>query len=432
MLDPLRTPGKADPPCSTMPYHRSVPHRISSVIALLALLVSAGCGTGSPAGRGADEPASRIEHLKSLGYVSWDEGADTSLSGVTLFDETLASPGYNFYTDDVDKVFLTDLRGRAVREWHLPPGKRQCEYAVLLGDGGLVAECVDQSVTRIGPSSEVIWDLPFPAHHDIAPLADGSFLVPYLEDREYRGRQVGFDGIAKIDASGRPSKLWSSFEKLAELRPYHSGSKLDVPPGSAGDPLKGWEQGFEYFHLNSVQVLPRTPLGERDRRFRAGNLLICLRNMNLLVVLDQDGLGVTWNWGGDELDLPHMPRMLPDGHILLFDNGTYRGWSRVLEIEPESGRIVWSYEGTPRESFFSKWRGSAQRLPNGDTLICESERGHVIEVTPEKKIVWEFWNPEIVGTKRKRIYRFARLDPSVVKPLLPQGSANQPGDGGSR
>ena len=63
-------------------------------------------------------------------------------------------------------------------------------------------------------------------------------------------------------------------------------------------------------------------------------------------------------------------------------------------------------------------RGAAQRLPNGNTLITESERGRVFEVTPQKEIVWEFWNPEIVKGARKRIYRLTRLAPAAVETLL--------------
>ena len=39
-------------------------------------------------------------------------------------------------------------------------------------------------------------------------------------------------------------------------------------------------------------------------------------------------------WGGDELDWPHMPTMLENGNIMVFDNGSHRGWSRVIEVEP--------------------------------------------------------------------------------------------------
>ena len=36
---------------------------------------------------------------------------------------------------------------------------------------------------------------------------------------------------------------------------------------------------------------------------------------------------------------------------------------------------------------------SMQRLPNGNTLICEGPSGRVFEVTADKELVWEFVNP---------------------------------------
>ena len=92
--------------------------------------------------------------------------------------------------------------------------------------------------------------------------------------------------------------------------------------------------------------------------------------------------------------------------------------TRVLELEPLSQEIVWVYEGDPAESFFSMRRGSNQRLPNGNTLICESEKGHVFEVDAVGERVWEFWNPEIRDDRRKRIYRFMRVSEEEVRDLF--------------
>ena len=159
------------------------------------------------------------------------------------------------------------------------------------------------------------------------------------------------------------------------------------------------------------------PLGERDDRFRAGNLLVCFRNVNLVAVLDRESLEVTWGWGPGELELPHMPTMLENGNLLIYDNGPFRGWSRVIELEPASGEIVWEWpaeEDRGARTFFSEWRGSGQRLPNGNTLICESERGRVFEVTPEGELVWEFWNPELVEGRRRRIYRMLRVPEAAL------------------
>ena len=123
---------------------------------------------------------------------------------------------------------------------------------------------------------------------------------------------------------------------------------------------------------------------------------------------------MVWSWGPGELDGPHMPTLLDDGRLLVFDNGTDRDHSRIIELDPVSLEVTWEYRADPPSSFHSKWRGSSQRLPNGNTLICESDRGRVFEVTPEGETVWEFWNPDLRGERRRGIYRFMRVDATRV------------------
>ncbi len=69
--------------------------------------------------------------------------------------------------------------------------------------------------------------------------------------------------------------------------------------------------------------------------------------------------------------------------------------SRVLEINPVTFEKVWEYSiaGLPGFFFYSTFVSSAQRLPNGNTLITEGVVGRVFEVTPENEIVWEYLNP---------------------------------------
>jgi hypothetical protein len=96
---------------------------------------------------------------------------------------------------------------------------------------------------------------------------------------------------------------------------------------------------------------------------------------------------------------------------LHFDNGLKH--SRILEIDPLSGRVVWDY--SPKSGFFSRARGSNQRLVNGNTLITESDRGYVLEVTPKGRIVWKFVNPQIDKKKhREAIWRMTRFDPATL------------------
>jgi hypothetical protein len=226
---------------------------------------------------------------------------------------------------------------------------------------------------------------------------------------------VYFDGLAHVSGDGEILDRWFQLDHLRTLHRHHPALPLDHPPEESGrEPA---DTKYDYYHTNSIELLPPTALGERDLRFAAGNWLLCLHRVNRVYVLSPGGGEVLWVWGGGVLDLPHHPVLLPNGHLLVYDNGTKRGFTRVLEVDPESEEIVWSYEGTPPEDFFSAFRGSNQRLENGNTLICEAERGHAFEVTSEGRIVWEYWN-EQDGDQRRSLYRFVRLCETLVAPLL--------------
>jgi Arylsulfotransferase (ASST) len=133
-----------------------------------------------------------------------------------------------------------------------------------------------------------------------------------------------------------------------------------------------------------------------------------------------------WRWGNprnaglggaqdQRLFYQHDPTWLPDGpdgapRLLVFDNGRKRAdgeHSEVLELhlpfDPARGFVradgqafgpaepAWTYaNGT---DFYSGFISGAQRLPNGHTLICSGAPGHVFEVTPEGRIVWDYLNP---------------------------------------
>jgi hypothetical protein len=71
-------------------------------------------------------------------------------------------------------------------------------------------------------------------------------------------------------------------------------------------------------------------------------------------------------------------------------------------------------------SIYSGHISSAQRLPNGNTLITEGASGHLLEVTPEREIVWEYVSPYFNRRNQNHIYRAYRLPyewvPQVDKP----------------
>ena len=55
------------------------------------------------------------------------------------------------------------------------------------------------------------------------------------------------------------------------------------------------------------------------------------------------------------------------------------------------------------EKLYSREAGAIQRLPNGNTLMTESDRGRGVEVTPDGRVVWEFVNPHRAGEQNELI-----------------------------
>jgi len=137
-----------------------------------------------------------------------------------------------------------------------------------------------------------------------------------------------------------------------------------------------------------------------------------------------------------------------DGNILIFNNGQGRSggtsYSSVDEIEPSvdadgnyaltSGSAyapeaaTWSYADPNPEDFYSQNISGAQRLSNGNTLICNGANGIFFEVTADKEIVWKYVNPvardgiveqgdpipEMNGNKTNQVFRVYRYAPDYA------------------
>jgi len=93
----------------------------------------------------------------------------------------------------------------------------------------------------------------------------------------------------------------------------------------------------------------------------------------------------------------HEPTLLSSCRILLFDNRGLDGASRVLEVDPLTGEIAWSWAGEAGRPLSSPEAGTAARLANGNTMVVESEAGRAFEIGPEGEVVWEFVSPHRAG-----------------------------------
>ena len=110
--------------------------------------------------------------------------------------------------------------------------------------------------------------------------------------------------------------------------------------------------------------------------------------MDTIAVLDPQAKAAVWAVQGP-WRAQHDAQFLENGHLLIFDNlGSPRG-SRVLEYDPQTCAFPWSYPLSNMAGFLTKERGMCQRLPNGNTLIVDPDNRRLLEVTPDKELVWE-------------------------------------------
>jgi len=144
---------------------------------------------------------------------------------------------------------------------------------------------------------------------------------------------------------------------------------------------------------------------------RAGLVLMSLRTTSGVIAVEKSSGKVQWRIPAGVLAQQHTPVELSSGNILIFDNGNIRHgmsshFSRVIEVEPQSGKIVWQYTDPFPQAFFSPYMGGAQRLWNGNTFICESAFGRLFEVTPDGETVWEYVIPEFAPYPEEQIRHY--------------------------
>ena len=173
-------------------------------------------------------------------------------------------------------------------------------------------------------------------------------------------------------------------------------------------------------HTNTLEYLDGT-YADRIPFLKKGNLLIAIRQLSVIAVIDPDKEKVVWALTG-LWRYPHHPTLIDNGNFLIFDNCGLPGRrSRVLEFNPLTQEIVWSYSEEQENKFFSMYSGSCHRLSNGNTLIIQSDLGRVFEVTPEKKIVWDYVTPfrPPPGEDGGSIYETLRIDAADYPFLQP-------------
>lgn len=320
--------------------------------------------------------------------------------GLIACDRDRVSDGYTLFAPMLGDgtVYLVDMDGVVAHTWRLPypPG----DYGRLLPSGNLFycgktpendgrfptwGLFKGGAVLEADWEGRVLWKVEHPDHHHDARLtAAGNVLLLTMErlPPELAARVQG--GIPGSEAS---SGMWA--DRILEVTKdgdpiweWRAHEHLD--PETDRMTVNDWRE--EWTHANTVLETPE------------GNVLVSFRNISTVAIIDKESGAFLWKMGPPELAQQHDPHLLPNGNILVFDNGVHRTrvplvFSRVLEVDPRTDRIVWTYRDTPLQSFYSPYISGAQRLPNGNTLITEGCSGRLFEVTAQGEVVWEYVSP---------------------------------------
>jgi len=321
---------------------------------------------------------------------------------VTLYKPNKIYNGFTLFTPLTtipSNTWLIDMQGRFVHRWQLPGWVRL--QAVLLPTGNLLFGLRD--VDYEGPFADLVWcggqlvemdwdgnivwryEEPYADLHDWVRMRNGNTLIQkYVEvprdiavrvkggvpGTERDGAILGY-ALQEISPEGKLVWEWLSYE--------HLDPDLDViEPLYCRFMWPGW---------NSLVELPD------------GNIMACSFATSNIYIINKVKGDIKWRWGQGIISFPHNPSMLDNGNILVFDNGRYHvdiwppDFSRVIEVNPNTNELEWEYKEENPVDFYSTYIGGCERLPNGNTLICEGARGRFFEVTPSGEMVWEYVVP---------------------------------------
>ncbi len=384
--------------------------------ALLAALAAGPTGAegGDPAPAGhwkplrpardglSPEQRAEAERLEAIGYLQGYR--PDARRGVTVYDRARVAPRRQLYSSGhAPVVLLIDLEGRELHRWQVDfeaafpehplggrPNSQYLRRALALEDGSLLAIFEGIGLVKVDRRSRLLWARAGRQHHDLQVLPDGRIavltrvgrLVPRL-DPDW---PVLEDFVAFLSPEG---------EELASV------SLLEAFAASRAQALVAHRRHGDVFHTNSIEVLGPVPPG-LPPAFRPGRILTALNAVGVVALLDAERGRVVWARKLAQVGL-HDPSLLANGHLLYFDNNFQPHRSRVVELDPKSGRSVWVHQGSREQPFYSSGLGAASRLPDGHTLITESQGGRAFEVTPDGEIVWEYYNPHRAGEGERLI-----------------------------
>lgn len=367
------------------------------------------------------------EHVPAM-TVTVPENAGPVQPGITLLGGMFSFAG-NLPPGQV-LIMAVDETGQPV--WHRLVGFAFGNDVRMLENGRLLWIDGDQAMEATINGS-VLWASPEPVqtdpknhpdeydnrvHHEAFPMPNGNVLaVTYTwqdvwrDDEWQRWRS---DRIVEFDRKTNEIVWeWNEFDYLSTLD-FDETTMLE--PTGDGD--------YNWTHTNAAIY------NEADN-----SVYLSCRHLNRIVCIDYDTKDINYMMGftspsgevdfGDNLfSFQHSPQMLPNGNMIVYDNGNRRdhvdqtnetGVTKAIEIafsggeRPTNASIVWEYTLPDYNSFV----GDADRLSNGNTLVVSGVQGEVIEVDSAAQEVWRI-STDDGGFPAWGIYRAERISSLIV------------------
>lgn len=279
--------------------------------------------------------------------------------------------------------------------------------ALAQPDGSVVFNFEYGGLVKLDRCGDEVWKVEHQTHHSVEQAEDGGFWVP--------GRR----SVSEDEASFAPFPAPFAEDLILLISPHGKIIEEISVPGlfyenglealltSTGDPFRPgnvfvWDE--EIVHLNKIGVLSSDIAGEFPD-FEAGDLIISLRNYNLIMVLDPDTHEVRW-WQIGPWIRQHDPEFNADGTVSVFNNNAYRSdlldgevsdpaaprVSNIIRVDPGTGTADVVYGEQEGQEMLSVIRGKHQVLPDGGFFITEFEGGRALQVDKDGTITWEYVN----------------------------------------
>jgi hypothetical protein len=342
-------------------------------------------------------------------------------SGVTIHDTENAQPGFTLlsgFFEDLPEIRLIRLDGSVVQRWpisysalfpsshHIFPKEDRPSSdwnAAVHGihispDGSILFNLDAKGTAKVDRCGKPIWTLEHMTHHSVELSLDGSYWIPSVNIVDESDKSLPHfktpyrdDTILRVSSDGQVLTEKSVHEIFVE------NGLFAVLVSNGRFPTRMNE--YDALHVNDIEEL-KPDIANSFPAFEAGDLLLSMRHLNLLLVVDPDDWTVRWYKVGPWLR-QHDPDFQADGRITVFNNnsddtekGEILGGSNIMSLRPAASVsdlsvIFGDGEG---EWFFTNTQGKHQRLENGNFLVAEYYAGRVFEFNAERNIVWQYIN----------------------------------------